>query len=128
PLNEVKTYERSSNFVTLQEDIAANLKSFRSVRATDTNVAVELDTTKVDTEAKETYTFELKDENGKVIDTEEVKAKDLAEPVNLSMKPTSNYAITVFDQKDKPVALYQGNNEENNLKANITDDSFTLTA
>ncbi|HBZ6321195.1 TPA: ATP phosphoribosyltransferase regulatory subunit [Listeria monocytogenes] len=128
PLNEVKTYERSSNFVTLQEDIAANLKSFRSVRATDTNVAVELDTTKVDTEAKETYTFELKDENGKVIDTEEVKAKDLAETVNLSMKPTSNYAITVFDQKDKPVALYQGNNEENNLKANITDDSFTLTA
>ncbi|MBF2513881.1 ATP phosphoribosyltransferase regulatory subunit [Listeria marthii] len=128
PLNEVKTYEKTSNFVTLQEDIAANLRSFRSVRATDTNVAVELDTTKVDTEAKETYTFELKDEDGEVIDTEKVAAKDIAETVNLSMEPTSNYAITVFDQKDKPIALYQGNNEENNLKANITDDSFTLMA
>ncbi|MBF2627991.1 ATP phosphoribosyltransferase regulatory subunit [Listeria marthii] len=128
PLNEVKTYEKTSNFVTLQEDIAANLRSFRSVRATDTNVAVQLDTTKVDTEAKETYTFELKDEDGEVIDTEKVAAKDIAETVNLSMEPTSNYAITVFDQKDKPIALYQGNNEENNLKANITDDSFTLMA
>ncbi|MBF2555715.1 ATP phosphoribosyltransferase regulatory subunit [Listeria marthii] len=128
PLNEVKTYEKTSNFVTLQEDIAANLRSFRSVRATDTNVAVELDTTKIDTEAKETYTFELKDEDGEVIDTEKVAAKDIAETVNLSMEPTSNYAITVFDQKDKPIALYQGNNEENNLKANITDDSFTLMA
>ncbi|MDT0004168.1 ATP phosphoribosyltransferase regulatory subunit [Listeria cossartiae subsp. cayugensis] len=128
PLNEVKTYEKTSNFVTLQEDIAANLRSFRSVRATDTNVAVQLDTTKVDTEAKETYTFELKDEAGEVIDTEKVAAKDIAETVNLSMEPTSNYAITVFDQKDKPIALYQGNNEENNLKANITKDNFTLMA
>lgn len=128
PLNEVKTYEKTSNFVTLQEDIAANLRSFRSVRATDTNVAVQLDTTKVDTEAKETYTFELKDEDGEVIDTEKVAAKDIAETVNLSMEPTSNYAITVFNQKDKPIALYQGNNEENNLKANITKDNFTLMA
>ncbi|MBC1806609.1 ATP phosphoribosyltransferase regulatory subunit [Listeria sp. FSL L7-0993] len=128
PLNEVKTYEKTSNFVTLQEDIAANLRSFRSVRATDTNVAVQLDTTKVDTEAKETYTFELKDEDGEVIDTEKVAAKDIAEPVNLSIEPTSNYAITVFDQKDKPIALYQGSNEENNLKANITKDNFTLMA
>ncbi|EFR89160.1 putative secreted protein, partial [Listeria marthii FSL S4-120] len=68
------------------------------------------------------------DEDGEVIDTEKVAAKDIAETVNLSMEPTSNYAITVFDQKDKPIALYQGNNEENNLKANITDDSFTLMA
>lgn len=128
PLNEVKTYEKTSNFVTLQEDIAANLRSFRSVRATDTNVAVQLDTTKVDKEAKETYTFELKDEDGEVIDTEKVAAKDIEETVNLSMEPTSNYAITVFDQKDKPIALYQGNNEENNLKANITKDNFTLMA
>ncbi|MBC2184027.1 ATP phosphoribosyltransferase regulatory subunit [Listeria sp. FSL L7-0233] len=128
PLNEVKTYDKTSNFLTLQEDIAANLRSFRSVRTTDTNVAVELDTTKMNTEAKETYTFELKDEDGEVIDTEKVAAKDIAETVNLSIEPTSNYAITVFDQKDQPIALYQGNNEENNLKANITDDNFTLMA
>ncbi|HCJ4459920.1 TPA: ATP phosphoribosyltransferase regulatory subunit [Listeria innocua] len=125
-LNEVKTYEKMSNFITLQEDVAANLKSFRKVQTTDEKVSVALDAKEIDKDDKQTYTFELKDEAGKVLDTEKVAAKDIAKTVDLSIKPTSNYAITVTDEKDKPVALYQGNNDENNLKANITKDSFTL--
>lgn len=125
-LNEVKTYEKMSNFITLQEDVAANLKSFRKVQTTDEKVSVALDAKEMDKDDKQTYTFELKDEAGKVLDTEKVAAKDIAKTVDLSIKPTSNYAITVTDEKDKPVALYQGNNDENNLKANITKDSFTL--
>ncbi|MBC1366515.1 ATP phosphoribosyltransferase regulatory subunit [Listeria innocua] len=125
-LNEVKTYEKMSNFITLQEDVAANLKSFRKVQTTDEKVSVALDAKEIDKDDKQTYTFELKDEAGKVLDTEKVAAEDIAKTVDLSIKPTSNYSITVTDEKDKPVALYQGNNDENNLKANITKDSFTL--
>lgn len=125
-LNEVKTYEKMSNFITLQEDVAANLKSFRKVQTTDEKVSVALDAKEIDKDDKQTYTFELKDEAGKVLDTEKVAAEDIAKTVDLSIKPTSNYSITVTDEKDKPVALYQGNNDENNLKASITKDSFTL--
>ncbi|MBC6137380.1 ATP phosphoribosyltransferase regulatory subunit [Listeria innocua] len=126
PTNEVKTYEKTSNFITLQEDIAAGLKSFKSVRETNKTVAVQLDMEKTDTTAKENYTYELKDDNGKVIDTKEVPAKDLTETVSLAMAPTTNYTVTVLNPEDEPVALYQGNNEENNVKAIVEDNNFTL--
>ncbi|EMV4672891.1 ATP phosphoribosyltransferase regulatory subunit, partial [Listeria monocytogenes] len=65
-------------------------------------------------------------ENGDVIDTEKVAAEDISKTVSLSMEPTSNYTLTVINPDNQPVALYQGNNEENNLKAEIKKDSFTL--
>ncbi|MBK3913579.1 hypothetical protein [Listeria ivanovii] len=126
PTNEIKTYEKTSNFITLQEDISSLLKAFKSVRATSDTLDVELATAKEDTSAEGNYTYELKDETGKVIDTEKVAAKDASDTVSLSMEPTSNYTLTVLDQENQPIALYQGNNEENNLKANISKDSFTL--
>ncbi|MBC6168143.1 hypothetical protein HCA15_16050, partial [Listeria booriae] len=46
--------------------------------------------------------------------------------VSLSMEPTSDYSLTVYNQDKEPVALYQGNNDENNLKAVIKKDNFTL--
>lgn len=124
PTNEIKTYEKTSNFITLQQDVSLLLTSFKSVRATSDTLDVALANT--DENKNETYTYELKDEDNKVIDTEKVAAKDASEVVSLSMEPTSNYTLTVFDQDKKPVALYQGTNEENNVKADISKDSFTL--
>ncbi|ARM71736.1 hypothetical protein LMxysn_0101 [Listeria monocytogenes] len=126
PTNEVKTYEKTSNFISLQEDITGLQNSFKSVRATSNKLDVQLAPTEETANAKGNYTYELKDENGKVMDTEKVAAKDVAEEVSLSMEPTSNYSLTVFNQDNKPVALYQGTNEENNVKADITSKSFTL--
>ncbi|HAA6373906.1 TPA_asm: ATP phosphoribosyltransferase regulatory subunit [Listeria monocytogenes] len=126
PTNEVKTYEKTSNFITLQEDIAAGLKSFKSVRATNDALEVKLDIPQDNSTDKGNYTYELKNENGDVIDTEKVAAEDISKTVSLSMEPTSNYTLTVINPDNQPVALYQGNNEENNLKAEIKKDSFTL--
>ncbi|EFS04326.1 putative secreted protein, partial [Listeria seeligeri FSL S4-171] len=57
---------------------------------------------------------------------EKIAAKDASDSVSLSMEPTSNYTLTVFDQDKNPIAVYQGDNEANNVKANISEDSFTL--
>ncbi|WP_239256722.1 ATP phosphoribosyltransferase regulatory subunit [Listeria ilorinensis] len=123
PTNELKTYEKTSNFITLQEDVSTAVKSFKRVQATSSTLTAKLKTAD---DEKGTYTYEVKDEFGDVMDTKKVAAENLSEDVSLSMQPTSNYSLTVFDQNDKPVAFYQGNNEENNLKADIEKNSFTL--
>lgn len=126
PTNEIKTYEKTSNFITLQADVSSLQNSFKSVTATKDNLDVELAATDEQAKLKGNYTYELKDEAGKVMDTEKVAAKDATDPVSLSMEPTTNYTLTVFDQDKKPIAVYQGDNEANNVKANISEDSFTL--
>ncbi|MCL6013949.1 hypothetical protein M5Z41_11090, partial [Neisseria meningitidis] len=106
PTNEVKTYEKTSNFIPLQEDIAAGLKSFKSVRATNDALEVKLDIPQDNSTDKGNYTYELKNENGDVIDTEKVAAEDISKTVSLSMETTSNYTLTVINPDNQPVALY----------------------
>ncbi|WP_149807805.1 hypothetical protein, partial [Listeria monocytogenes] len=100
--------------------------SFKSVRATNDALEVKLDISQDTSTDKGNYTYALKNENTDVIDTEKVAAEDISKTVSLSMDPTSNYTLTVINPDNHPVALYQGNNDENNLKAEIKKDSFTL--
>lgn len=126
PTNEIRTFTKTSNFITLQDNVSVMLKSFKNVQTTDDTLKAQLDVTKEELKQEGNYTYELKDEVGDVMDTKKVAAEDIDETVSLSMEPTSDYSLTVYNQDKEPVALYQGNNDENNLKAVIQKDNFTL--
>lgn len=129
PGNETRTYERQSNFLTLNENISKSFIAFHSVSQTEAGiVSAKVDTAKLPKDI-ENYRLVLLDANDKQLSAEKVTKTELADAVTLEAEPTEAYTILLQDDSKKTLGFYQFTNETDTVKALVEKkDSFRLTS